>query len=416
MVSSPRTRAQAFEASEDIGRNSSDNATLGDVIAARYNRRDLLKGALGATAIAATLEPLAVAAARVPTNTRFGFKEITAGVGESHYVADGYDVDVLIRWGDPVLPGAPAFDPMKQTAAGQKLQFGYNNDYLGYLPMPGAANPSDHGLLVVNLEYTSEELMLPGIGADQMKKDQNFVKMTKELVEIEMAAQGGAVIEVKRNNGRWEVVAGSRYARRIDADTAMVITGPAAGHERMKTKADPTGRRVLGMLNNCAGGLTPWGTWLSCEENFHGYFWGETADDHPEAKNFKRYGVAGNWYAWGKWHDRFDVSKEPNEANRFGWIVEIDPLDPVSTPKKRTALGRMKHEGAAGIINRDGRYVVYTGDDERFDYVYKFVTRGTVNPGEPTANQDSTKARCMPPSTVRTAPGNGCRSFTAKAR
>ena len=387
----PCTRAQAFEASEDVGRNPSDNPTIGDIIAARYNRRDLLRGALGVTAIAATVSPLAIAAAvraQAQNATRFRFQEVPAGVDEKHHVADGYDVDIVIRWGDPVLPGAPAFDPTKQTAAGQKLQFGYNNDYLGYLPMPGAANPSRHGLLVVNLEYTNEELMFPGVGADQMTKEQNFAKITKELVDIEMAAHGGAVIEIRRDNGKWQMVAGSKYARRIDTDTAMDVTGPAAGHDRLKTKADPSGRRVLGMINNCAGGLTPWGTWLSCEENFHGYFWGKLADDHPEARNFKRYGAPGNWQAWGKWHDRFDVTKEPNEANRFGWIVEIDPFDPTSTPKKRTALGRMKHEGAAGIINRDGRYVVYTGDDERFDYVYKFVTRGAVDRNDRAANRD----------------------------
>ena len=142
------------------------------------------------------------------------------------------------------------------------------------------------------------------------------------------------------------------------------------------------------MTRDCAGGITPWGTWLSCEENFQFYFWGKLADDHPEAKNFRRYGASGNWFAWGKWHERFDVNKEPNEANRFGWIVEIDPFDPNSTPRKRTALGRLKHEGATGLINRDGRYVIYTGDDERFDYVYKFVTRGTVDRTNPAANRN----------------------------
>ncbi len=166
----------------------------------------------------------------------------------------------------------------------------------------------------------------------------------------------------------------------------MEVTGPAAGHPRLQTKDDPTGRRVLGMVNNCAGGVTPWGTWLTCEENFHFYMWGTLAADHPEARNYKRYGVPGNGYAWGKFNDRFDVTKEPNEANRFGWIVEIDPFDPTSTPKKRTALGRMKHEGAAGIINKDGRYVVYTGDDERFDYVYRFVTTARVDTANPSAN------------------------------
>ena len=172
------------------------------------------------------------------------------------------------------------------------------------------------------------------------------------------------------------------------------------------------------MLNNCAGGVTPWGTWLSCEENFHGYFWGKVADDHPEAKSFKRYGVAGNWYAWGKFYDRFDVSKEPNEANRFGWIVEIDPFDPASTPKKRTALGRLKHEGAAGIVNRDGRYVVYSGDDERFDYVYKFVTRGTVDRNDHAANRNLLDEGTLYVAKYNAdgSGANGCRSSMARVR
>jgi secreted PhoX family phosphatase len=382
------TRAQAYEESENAGRNSSDNPTIGDVIAARYARRDILKGALGVAAMAATVNPLAIAAAQKAQarTDRFSFKEIAAGVDERHHVAEGYGADVLIRWGDPVLPGAPQFDQLNQSAAAQKAQFGYNNDYLGYLPMPGAANPSQHGLLVVNFEYTNEELMFAGIGRQQTK-DAAFGKMTKELVDIEKAAHGGGVIEIKRDNGKWTVVPGSKYARRIDADTPMEITGPAAGHERMKTKADPSGRRVFGMLNNCAGGITPWGTWLSCEENFHGYFWGKLADDHPEAKTFKRYGVAGNAYAWGKFEDRFDIAKEPNEANRFGWVVEIDPFDPASVPRKRTAMGRFKHEGAAGIVNKDGRYVIYQGDDEALDYVYKFVTEGRVS-ADRAANRD----------------------------
>ncbi len=393
------TRAQSFEESENVGRNPTDNPTMGDVIAMRLGRRDILKGALGVAAIAATVSPLAIAAARsaYANGSRFSFSEVQAGVDEKHYVAAGYEADVLIRWGDPVLPGAPAFDPARQTADAQKRQFGYNNDFLGYLPMPGAANPSHHGLLVVNHEYTNEELMFPGIGrqdeegnalANKPKGEPAFIRMTKELADIEMAAHGGAVIEIKRDGGKWQVVAGSKYARRIDTDTPMEITGPAAGHPRMQTKSDPAGRRGAGMLNNCAGGITPWGTWLTCEENFHGYFWGKLTDDHPEAKTFKRYGAPGNWYAWGKWHDRFDIAKEPNEANRFGWIVEIDPFDPASTPKKRTALGRFKHEGAATLVNKDGRVVVYSGDDERFDYVYKFVSAGRYDPGNRAANVD----------------------------
>jgi secreted PhoX family phosphatase len=388
MSTPPRTRAQTFEESENVGRNPSPNPTLGDVIGARFGRRDLIKGALGVTAIATLGAPLALAGARsahAQNGGRFTFREVPAGVDEKHYVPEGYDAQVLMRWGDPVLPGAPAFEPARQSAAAQKLQFGYKNDFLGYIPLPGASNPARHGLLVVNHEYTNEELMFPGLGR-QDTKDAAFAKMTRELAAIEMAAHGGSVLEIKHENGRWSVVAGSKYARRIEVDTPMEITGPAAGHDRLKTKADPTGRRVLGMLNNCAGGITPWGTWLTCEENFHFYFWGKLADDHPEARNYARYGAPGNAYAWGKWHDRFDVTKEPNEANRFGWIVEIDPFDPSFTPRKRTALGRNKHEGAAGIVNRDGRYVVYSGDDERFDYVYRFVTAGRVDTQNRAAN------------------------------
>jgi secreted PhoX family phosphatase len=213
--------------------------------------------------------------------------------------------------------------------------------------------------------------------------------MTAEIAAVEMMAHGGSVLEVARSaDGRWAVVPNSRYARRITAETEMEITGPAAGVARMRTSYDPNGRKVRGMLNNCAGGTTPWGTWLTCEENVNGYFWGKLDDGHPEARNYKRMGVPGNWYNWGTYHDRFDIAKEPNEANRFGWVVEIDPLDPASTPKKRTALGRFKHEGAAGIVNRDGRYVVYSGDDERFDYVYRFVTDDRVDQRDRAANMD----------------------------
>lgn len=389
------TRSQAYEESENAGRNPTDSATIGDLIAARYGRRDLLKGALGVAAMAATVSPLALAAAskaRAADGGAFKFKEATAGVDIHHHVAEGYDADILIRWGDPLLPGAPAFDPKAQSADAQKMQFGYNNDYLGYLPMPGAANPSQHGLLVANLEYTNEELMFPGM-TPQETKDAAFAKMTPELCAIEKAAHGGAVMEIKRevaangSLGKWAVVPNSKFARRIHVDTPMEITGPAAGHARMQTKADPSGRRVFGMMNNCAGGVTPWGTWLSCEENINGYFWGKLADDHPEARGFRRMGIPGNAYAWGKFDDRFDIAKEPNEANRFGWIVEIDPFDPTYVPKKRTAMGRYKHEGAAGITNKDGRYVVYQGDDERFDYIYKFVTQGSVS-ADRAANRD----------------------------
>lgn len=381
------TRSQAFEDSENIGRNDSGNPAIGDIIAARFGRRDLLKGALGAAVM--TVGPFGLASSldtSAADPSRFAFKEVTAGSDDKHHVAEGYHADVLMRWGDPVLPGAPAFDPRQQSAAAQKRQFGYNNDFIGYLPMPGATNPARHGLLVVNHEYTNEELMFPGLGRQDLRTVA-FAGMTEELAAIEKAAHGGSVLEIKRDDGKWRVVDGSKYARRIDADTPMELTGPAAGSDRLKTSADPSGRRVKGTINNCAGGVTPWGTWLTCEENFHGYFIGELPAGHREAANYKRYGVPGIAYGWGKWDPRFDIAKEPNEPNRFGWVVEVNPFDPTSTPKKRTALGRFKHEGAAVLVNKDGRVVVYSGDDELFDYVYKFVTRRAYDHNSPAANR-----------------------------
>jgi secreted PhoX family phosphatase len=380
------------EAEEDVGRNPSDNPTMGDIINRRFSRRGFLGGSLAVTAIATTVSPLALMIAdeaRAEGMSAFSFTEVEAGVDETHHVAEGYDADVLLRWGDKVFADSPDFDPMNQTAESQSKQFGYNNDYVGFIPLDGA---DDHGLLVVNHEYTNAELMFPNwatIGKDGEGKDKVMIgEFTKDIVDIEMAAHGGTVIEIRKQDGKWMPVLDGKMNRRLHVGTEMALTGPAAGHDRLKTNADTSGTKVFGTLNNCAGGVTPWGTWLMAEENFHGYFIGELPEGHPEAENYKRYGAPAGWYNWGTHHDRFDVSKEPNEPNRFGWVVEVDPTDPNSVPKKRTALGRMKHEGAESVVNKDGRVVFYCGDDERFDYVYKFVTAAAYNPDDRAANAD----------------------------
>jgi secreted PhoX family phosphatase len=390
MTSSPDLPNAPFDVGEDVPANPSANTTMGDVLAERLTRRDLMRGALAVSVVSTTVVPLALAKVTRPAHAQpapkssFSFAEVAAGSEQTHHVAAGYDADVLIRWGDAVLPNAPQFDPANPSAASQEAQFGYNNDFIGFIALDGR---NDRGLLVINHEYTNDELMYFGLTGSSRKA--MVAGLSDAQIRASMAAHGGSVIEVERVQGSWRVVPGSKFARRITASTPMQITGPAAGHDLMKTKADPAGTRVLGMLNNCAGGVTPWGTWLTCEENFNHYFSvKDAAEASPLAAAYARYGVSEGYYPWDRIDGRFDVGQEPNECHRFGWVVEIDPLDPNSMPKKRTALGRFKHEGAGNIVNADGRFVVYQGDDQRFDYVYKFVSAGRVDFGNREANHD----------------------------
>jgi secreted PhoX family phosphatase len=380
-------RTSLLEEADGEGSNPTANPTMGEIISTRFSRRGFLKGSLAASAIASTVGPAALLSAekaRAANGSAYSFTEVEAGVDPHHHVAEGYDADVLLRWGDPLFPDSPAFDPTKQSAEAQRRQFGYNNDYVGFIPLDGSA---EHGLLVVNHEYTNDHLMFPGIVSVAEGK-LKVAPADSKRVDIEMAAHGGTIVEIRKVGGKWQVVKDGKLNRRITSTTDMVLTGPVAGHERVKTSADPTGSKVVGTLNNCAGGVTPWGTYIMAEENFHGYFSGKLPEGHKEAANYKRYGVPEGAYEWARFHDRFDLAKEPNEPNRFGWIVEVDVRDPNSVPKKRTALGRTKHEGAESIVAKDGRVVFYLGDDERFDYVYKFVTAGKFNAADRAANMD----------------------------
>ena len=393
-IANASNSGEAYELSQNQGINPSRAPTIGDVINGRLGRRGMLRGMLGVTAMSMATGGLTQALmssasyAATAADSQFKFKEVPHGVDEKHHLAEGYDAQILLRWGDPVTAGAPDFDPMNQTAAKQAMQFGYNCDYVGFTPLPyGSKNPA-HGLLCVNHEYTIPQLMFQDVPAPASGRT-DLSKITAEMANIEMAAHGGSVVEVRRDAaGKWSYVKNSPFNRRVTMMTEMQISGAAGGDARLRTKADPTGTKVLGMVNNCAGGMTPWGTWLSGEENFHGYFQGKLPEGHAEAVNHKRYGVPDGWYNWGNYHDRMDVAKEPNEPNRFGWIVEIDPYNPASKPVKRTALGRFKHEGAESIINKDGRLVVYLGDDERFEYVYKFVSTNRVDLNNREANRD----------------------------
>src|SRR5581483_2708568 len=266
-----RYEAAVVADGDDVGRNPTANRPMVEVVEARLGRRGVLGGLIAGLAAGAVAPWAGRPALAAGTASTLTFAEVAHGIDETHHVAEGYTAQVLIRWGDKVAGDAPAFDPAGLTAAAQEKQFGYNNDFIGFLPLPQGSASSDHGLLAVNHEYTDAELMFAGLSPED-----KVGKMTREQVAIEMAAHGHSVVEVRRQDGAWTVVAGSPYNRRITATTPMAVSGPAAGHPLLRTAADPEGRAVLGTINNCAGGTTPWGTVLICEENFNVYFAGAT--------------------------------------------------------------------------------------------------------------------------------------------
>jgi hypothetical protein len=353
-----------------------------ELLTARLSRRNAVRGLAGI--VGAGLLPNCALGGTPrgddePEPSSLTFKEVKHGSGDKVRVPDGYRADVLVAWGDPLFEKAPAFDVEAQSAATQEQQFGTNADWIAWRPLPGSG--AERGLLCINHEFASLYMMVPGLS-----RDEYLERATREQCELEMAATGHSVIEVARRKGRWHVVQDSTYNRRISAlSTRVGFSGPVAGNERLKTKGDPDGELVR-TFYNCAGGVTPWGTILICEENFNMHFAGQT-DDPSEAKNQKRYQVGDEpFYAWHKHFDQFDAAKEPRSPNRYGWVVEFDPYDPSSLPVKRTALGRFKHESASCALNADGRVVVYSGDDDEHEHVYRFVTRRPWSPGDPAVN------------------------------
>ncbi|WP_441297609.1 PhoX family protein [Actinosynnema sp. ALI-1.44] len=369
--------------------NTSDNEYFGDVVRDVVRRRGMLKAgavlavagagvtALGGTAAADTKEQFAPdtkeqavdAQGRRPGRDGLNFDPVAPNTEDRIVTPAGYDQAVVIRWGDAVLPGAPRFDFDKQTAAAQAKQFGFNNDFCGLVPLGW-----NRWLMGSNHEYTSETFMFKGYSAENP---------TEEQVKIGWAAHGFSVVVVQKDfwSGKLVPVLDRHYNRRITVTTEFAFAGPAAGSKYLQTSADKTGRKVFGTFGNCAGGVTPWGTILSGEENFDGYYANSgTASTDPRVTRYGKLGKSTT-RKWERFDKRFDVAQEPNEFNRAGWVVEIDPHDPHSTPVKHTALGRFKHEGCTIRIARDGRVVAYMGDDERFDYVYKFVSKNRFKHG-----------------------------------
>jgi secreted PhoX family phosphatase len=361
--------------------NTSSNPSIHQV--SDPARRTVLRGGLGALA-GSFLAPLGAitgavggaaglaGCATAGLEPLLGFKSVAVSTSDTVTVPEGYTVQVIAPWGDPVgLSGEDhAFkEDAGNSAAHQETQFGMHHDGIHYF----AQNGSKSGLLAMNHEYVDHGLLFTD----------GTSNWSLEKVRKSQAAHGVSIFEVEDKGGKWGVVKPSPWARRITANTRTELSGPAAGHSMLKTAGDPTGRIVMGTINNCASGITPWGTYLTSEENFINYFSGGDSQTPHE----KRWGLRkGSVYRWHEHDVRFDTTKTPNEPNRFGWIVEIDPFNASSTPMKRTAMGRGAHEGATVAVTKDQRAVVYMGEDSRFEYIYKFVSRDAIKPGGGPAN------------------------------
>ena len=373
------------EHSEEIS-NRSSNPVFSEVADAFLSRRRFLQ--LGVVAGAAVSFPLllksenALAASgaspsKLAKAVSLGFTSIPVSSEDTVIVPEGYIARPFYRWGDAVgLKGnLPAFKKDgSNTTEEQAAQAGMHHDGMAWFSLPQGGESAEHGLLAMNHEYIDNGMLFKdGVAnwsADKARKGQN--------------AMGVSVIEVKKNGQQWEVVRPSAFARRITVNTPMQLSGPARHNDLMKTAADSKGEVVLGTMQNCANGHTPWGTYLTCEENWSDIFVKKGEMNALE----KRYGISDSddSYRWNEVDERFSVDKTPNEPNRFGWVVEIDPYNPNSTPRKHTALGRIKHEGAAVTIAPDNRVVVYMGDDQKFEYIYKFVSDKKYDPANRDAN------------------------------
>ena len=388
---------QSFHANlsalDDQAINPSANVSLEQLV--DRSRRNLLKGGMGLAALGFLCGSLGACRSAVQSESLIGFKGIPTQLDpafDSVQVAPGYSARRFFSWGDAVMADAPEWNPdATDDWQAQLKQAGDNHDGMHFFPFP--ENPDSHGLLVMNHEYVNPPLHPNGMTFTDGKRPLDEVRK-------EQAAHGVSVIEVKKDaQGQWQRVMPSRYNRRISAMTPMAVSGPLAGNDALKTASDPSGREIIGTLNNCSSGITPWGTYLVCEENWHNYFVNHDAEDMAKRVSHKRYGIEGKGlsklYGWETADARFNATPDPaqphgghvHEPNRFGWVVEVDPFDPASKPVKRTAFGRYCRECSVLSLGDDGRMAFYSGDDTKGEYVYKFVPSGRYIAGDDQANR-----------------------------
>lgn len=364
--------------SDDIGSNQSNNPHLVELIAQRLERRSMLSGGVAVAAAGflagcgadSGAESLGESAEELHgRRPLLGFAEVPASSEDTLSVPEGYSWEVLVPWGTPLFKHSAAFrEDGSNTAAEQEGQVGFNHDGMHYFPLLPGWFGSRRGLLVLNHEYTDASQIYSAAEGSTITAD----AAGKAKVAKALAGHGVTVVEIaKGHDGEWKHVVGSRFNRRVTGTTPMELSGPvSASHPMLASSITPEPR---GTLNNCGHGYTPWGTYLACEENWNGYF-GTSDASFVRSPLEARYGLTagGSGYNWHVAEPRFDLAANRNEVNHFGWVVEIDPFNPRSTPLKRTALGRIKHEGAT-VVESSGRVVVYSGDDENGEYCYKFV-------------------------------------------
>jgi len=393
----------------DEDSNTSGNAAFENVLQARLSRRGLLRGgvgAAGATALggAAALSGCATAGPTSPVHS-LGFTPVAKTMADQVTVPPGYTARVIYALGDPLTAGTPAYKN-DGTDADFGQRAGDHHDGIEWFGLDAAGQPSDsfssRGLLAMNHEATTDEKL----SSFFIHANGGTSTLPRPAAEIdkELMIHGLSVVEVQTDGQAWATKQGSAFNRRVTTMTPVAIHGPARGSEHLVTRFSAEGTQARGTLNNCGTGRTPWGTYISGEENWFGYFFRDARDDDARKKDkqvqaLNRYGrKAGaasrhGWESGGssdtytRWNNgAVGASAKDdfrNEMNTFGYIVELDPYNPTSVLRKRTALGRLGHENATFARVIAGQPVVaYMGDDSRGEYIYKFVSAAKWDPAD----------------------------------
>ncbi|MDU6286607.1 MAG: PhoX family phosphatase, partial [Acinetobacter sp.] len=410
------TELTPYHEDQELDNNTSDNIHFRDILEQHISRRSLItKAASGAVALtlASTLtgcndsddDSGSNNGGTTPVDPNKKPEKLTfTTVAKNHNdivtVPEGYEANVIFALGDSINPNFGEWDD-NNIPSGPSFQFrsGDCHDGMHYFGLNTSTNRFDEsasaqGLLVMNHEYINQTFLHPKgpTKVDGRRPEDEVIRETN--------AHGVSIVYIKKDAATQKVTIdkNSIFNRRITASTEMDFAGAAAGSGLLATRFSPTARKTRGTHNNCGNGYTPWGTYLTTEENFIGYFARSTTDDAlrtpEEIIALKRYGLkagSGSRYGWETaigqvesqdLYDRWNADVKAAQAtqdyrngpNTFGWMVEIDPFDVRQNPVKRTSLGRFAHEDSACRAVAGQPLAFYMGDDSRGEYIYKFVS------------------------------------------